>query len=944
MPANTSVASHDSPTVLVERWAVRGNHVIRCPYLGNLCPVTPRSADRHQRPAHGCVAQGARGPRSTRAKGVELAAWNHHRAPDSCVQWMRVGAMAVGLGAAITTGQGVAAAEPSDSPDTAQSASSSTEAGSAHTDADSAATAAGAGSSSGSASGSAPSGSPAHQPISEVLAQQNTNAKKDADSETDPADDTAADTHVKTGSTADRTTAPEPMTDTTEDGVVTDTKPGSGFTEAGEAAQVREPDHSGIPAPQPKLRLQISSRGTGAGVTAKTVPLVSSDTVDPVEAVKTTSALPTSSAVTLAPTQAITSVAVAAAAPAVVTKVTLASIVTDVLTWIGMGPLGAQLPVPAWPVGPVVESLWLAVRDIHDRLTNNRPVAVPKVAAGPTLTPDPLELADLLAHPDAAVNLNTDGSVDAIDGTFTDLTISTDVEAAQLFNQLAPLLGASAGFAKPENITVQRIGQSTTPGDVAETVYRVHDSIGGIPVLGSEAILVTDGNGVVTGLFNNLDRIDGIDLALNSGIDQNAEAVAFASAAYLDSMTGLRSSWDTWAFLVSARFDPELVVYALDPSVPPRLAWRVTVDPPQRLLAPPDPSATYYIYANGADAGTVMMATSGAQGLSAVSTTATDVLGQARTINTAQETYFFFFQVAYLWDLSRNIATYQTAFQWFGFGGPYVPTSPVTRGWFGWDPSAVSGQANIAAAYDYYSGVLGRNSFDGAGGFIKAVVEYDTQSPWFPGTYNNAYWDPANRELVFGDGGNLEGAADIVAHEYTHAVVDYAVGQGGSVVLDHGESGALNEAYADILGSLIEGKSGPDRWLIGEDSDLAGGAVRNLADPSSIVTEFGPGRETYATRYTGTGDDGGEHVNSTIFSHAAYEMMTDPATINISEETWARVFYHSIFRLSPGATFADGRAAVIDAAGQLGFTAEQLQAIKRAFDDVGIVAPALIMV
>ena len=147
--------------------------------------------------------------------------------------------------------------------------------------------------------------------------------------------------------------------------------------------------------------------------------------------------------------------------------------------------------------------------------------------------------------------------------------------------------------------------------------------------------------------------------------------------------------------------------------------------------------------------------------------------------------------------------------------------------------------------------------------------------------------------------------------------------------------------YADIMGSLIEGKSGTGRWLIGEDSDFAGGALCNMADPSSFATKFGPYRENYATRYTGTGDDGGEHVNSTIFSHAAYEMMTDPATRGISEETWAAVFYHSLYRLSPGATFADGRAAVLNTANAFGFTQAQQQAIERAFDDVGIVATAL---
>jgi Zn-dependent metalloprotease len=143
------------------------------------------------------------------------------------------------------------------------------------------------------------------------------------------------------------------------------------------------------------------------------------------------------------------------------------------------------------------------------------------------------------------------------------------------------------------------------------------------------------------------------------------------------------------------------------------------------------------------------------------------------------------------------------------------------------------------------------------------------------------------------------------------------------------------------MGSLIEGKSRADegRWLIGEDSTFDGGAVRNLADPGSIQTAYGPYRDNYADRYTEDGDEGGEHVNSTIFSNAAYRMMTDPVNADISDETWARVFYHSMYRLSPGATFADGRAAVISTAAlpEYGFTDKQKLAIAAAFDEVGIV-------
>jgi Zn-dependent metalloprotease len=892
-------------------------------------------------------------------KGGELAAKHRDHAAGGYVQWLYVGAVAVGLGAGITTGQGVAAAAPSDDPDTAQSASSATEATGTESDAASTAKDVGAESPGGSASGSAVSGSSVHQPVSKVSAQQSISATKDSDSAADPADDPAYEENAQTGLTADTTTATTFVTDTTNDVRIAAPTPGSSSTGTAKDADASDrsdtfatnktvhvpekPDHSQVSAAQANPSEQTSSTAVGASTKVPSAPVVTPDPSASHETAPLATTPVALSSVSTLSTSAITSAPVASATPVGATKVTLASIVTDVLTWIGLGPLATHVPVPASPVGPLFESLWLVVRDIHDRLTNDRhPVAQQIVAAAPT--PDPLELADLLAHPDVAVNLNTDGSVDVIDGTFTDMTVTTDVEAAQLFNRLAPLLGASAGFARPENITVQQIGQNSTTGDVSETVYRVRESISGIPVLGSEAILVTDGKGAVTGLFNNLDRLDSVDVTLDARVDQYFEADAFAAAAYLTSAAALSSGWTTLALLASSRFDPELVVYALDPNAPPRLAWRVTVDPPQRFLAPPDPSATYYIYANGADAGTVMMSISGAQGLSAISTTATDVLGQPRTFNAVQETYFFFFQVASLVDLYRNLATYQTAFQWFGFGGPYVPSDPATRGWFGWNPSAVSGQANMEAVYDYYNTVLGRPSFDGAGGLVKVVVEYNTASPWFSGTYNNAYWDPGDRLLVFGDGGDLEGAVDVVAHEYTHAVVSYAVGQGASLGLDHGESGALNEAYADILGSLVEGKSGPDRWLIGEDSHWATGALRNIADPSSIMSDFGPYRETYATRYTGTGDDGGEHVNSTIFSHAAYLMMTDPATSAISQETWARVFYHSIFRLSPGATFVDGRAAVVGAARQLGFTTAQLGAIERAFDLVGIPKPAVVMV
>ena len=53
--------------------------------------------------------------------------------------------------------------------------------------------------------------------------------------------------------------------------------------------------------------------------------------------------------------------------------VTLKAIVTDVLTWLGMRALVPDVPVPDLPVPSVIESFWLAVRDLQRKYNNQRP-------------------------------------------------------------------------------------------------------------------------------------------------------------------------------------------------------------------------------------------------------------------------------------------------------------------------------------------------------------------------------------------------------------------------------------------------------------------------------------------------------------------------------------------------------------------------------------------
>ncbi|WP_283609755.1 M4 family metallopeptidase [Mycolicibacterium poriferae] len=693
--------------------------------------------------------------------------------------------------------------------------------------------------------------------------------------------------------------------------------------------------------------------------------------------------------------------------------VSVDSIVTDLLTWVGLGPAAHGLPIPATPVSALMESLWLAVRQAQYVLNNQRPTAdvavsgpgpdgvvtgalnavdyddlsltytvtaaptngrvVLDASGGFTYTPEvpgradqftvtvddtvgnpthihgllgllgitgptqvvvriggaaaanPVQLAELRTRDGVSVGVTDGGAVRVIEGRFTDQVVTGAADAAAVLNALAPLLGAAPGFADAADIDTDRAGFG--PG--VENFYRYTETLGDVTVLGSDIILVTDADGLATSLFNNYVGLGtAFDVTPDEGVDEHDEVSLLAGAAYL----GADADGDTLqTFLTQNDVTTALVVYALDQQAGPELAWQVVVRFPDTGDLSPS-AVTYVVDADGGDAGSIIVTVTSGQGAS-VDSVATDWLGESRNITVDRGGWLF---PSYtMVDDTRNITTYTTSYVFF-VGGPVLPGRVVKRGWLGWNRGAVSAHANTAVVYDYYEDVLGRTSFDGDGALVEVSIRYNPINIYRASGYANAFWDPTRQQFAFGDGGYLQASLDVVAHEFTHAVVSYVVGAGGSV-LDYGESGALNEAYADILGLLVEGKSGADRWLIAEDSDY--GIIRNLADPTSVRSGLGPYRDHYDTRYTGTGDDGGEHVNSTIFGHAAYLMMTDAATAGVSDEAWARVFYHSLFRLGRSAVFADGRAAVLSAAAAQGFSADQLDAIRSAFDDVGIASP-----
>jgi Zn-dependent metalloprotease len=261
--------------------------------------------------------------------------------------------------------------------------------------------------------------------------------------------------------------------------------------------------------------------------------------------------------------------------------------------------------------------------------------------------------------------------------------------------------------------------------------------------------------------------------------------------------------------------------------------------------------------------------------------------------------------------------------------------------------------------YDYYFKRFGRRGMNDANNEVDNVVhplaraEANRQPPEVVGTFiNNAFYC-CDGLLVYGDGdgrvfNHLAGAFDVVAHEWTHGVTDSS-----SRLVYRDESGALNEAFSDIMAAAMEFHyqppgPGADRadWQIAEDVFLPSpGYLRSLSNP---VAAGEPDHYTIR-RYIGTStDDGGVHYNLTIATHAFYLAVNGgrnrvsgisvPGIGMSNIERMEKIFYRAfVMLMGPNATFADARRATSQAAADLhGAGSNEQSQVEQAWTAVGV--------
>lgn len=261
------------------------------------------------------------------------------------------------------------------------------------------------------------------------------------------------------------------------------------------------------------------------------------------------------------------------------------------------------------------------------------------------------------------------------------------------------------------------------------------------------------------------------------------------------------------------------------------------------------------------------------------------------------------------------------------------------------DPAVDEAYDGAGATYMLYSEEYNRDSIDGHGLPIDSTVHFRTG-------YDNAFWN--GRQMVYGDGDEdlpLEErlfnrftiSLDIIGHELTHGVIQYTAN-----LVYQGQSGALNESWADVFGVLVKqrqlGQSPADAdWIIGAGlftPNVNGVGIRSMKAPGTAYDDATLGRDPqpgHMNDFVHTGaDNGGVHINSGIPNRAFY--ITALELGGFAWEKAGQIWYATLRdRLGPADQFASAARKTFLTAGEMyGVGSLEQQAVRNGWAEVGL--------
>ncbi|MGW7420209.1 M4 family metallopeptidase [Streptomyces sp. NPDC054813] len=261
--------------------------------------------------------------------------------------------------------------------------------------------------------------------------------------------------------------------------------------------------------------------------------------------------------------------------------------------------------------------------------------------------------------------------------------------------------------------------------------------------------------------------------------------------------------------------------------------------------------------------------------------------------------------------------------------------------------AAVDAQYGTNETWDYYKNVHGRNGIAGDGKGSYNRVHYGN-------SYNNAFWDDSCFCMTYGDGdGTTFGplvALDVAGHEMTHGVTSKT-----AALTYSGESGGLNEATSDILGTLVEwyanSPSDPGDYLIGEKivrSGFGKAALRFMDQPSkdgnsadywsssvgNLDVHYSSGVANHFAYLLAEGS-GAKTINGVSYNSPTYNGST---VTGIGRDKLGAIWYRALtVYMTSSTNYAGARTATLNAAKDLyGAGSTEYNAVAAAWSAVNV--------
>lgn len=239
--------------------------------------------------------------------------------------------------------------------------------------------------------------------------------------------------------------------------------------------------------------------------------------------------------------------------------------------------------------------------------------------------------------------------------------------------------------------------------------------------------------------------------------------------------------------------------------------------------------------------------------------------------------------------------------------------------------------------YNFYKRIFKRNSLDDHGMSLISSVHLGRK-------LNNAFW--TGEQMCYGDGDGrifirFTKSLDVVGHELTHGVISHTCN-----LVYRNESGALNEHFADVFGTLVKQwrkRQSVKRadWLIGADVTGPGTSAKALrtfkaekAYENDVLLGTDPQPKHLKQKYTGSADNGGVHINSGIPNHAFYLV-----AMELGGKAWQRagqIWYKTMLKLTSTSQFDDMVETTTETAATLyGSGSVEYKAVVKAWKAVG---------